>query len=336
MFESARLKITAWYMLIVMFISVLFSLYIYHSVTLELEQGFRRMEVRYEIDTQSGFIIARPPLLDPGYLEASERRVALTLVYINIAILGFSAAASYFLAGKTLRPIKVMVDEQHRFVADASHELRTPLTAAKTSIEVGLRDKELTLGQAKELLESTLEEVDTMQSLSNNLLRLSQFQKNGKEPAQEVIMNKVISKTMKKIEPLAQKKNIKLDLKTDTENEYKVKADEESLKELFFIFLDNAIKYSPEETTITVSLEKKDHIVLVSIQDQGIGIEAKDIPHIFDRFYRADKSRSKNTVAGYGLGLSIAQKIVQTYNGTINVKSKPGEGTSFIIRLPIS
>ncbi len=199
MFESARLKITAWYMLIVMCISILFSLYIYRSVTRELEQGFRRMEVRYEIDTQSGFIVTRPPLLESGYLEASEGRVALTLIYINIAILGFSTAASYFLAGKTLKPIKIMVDEQHRFVADASHELRTPLTAAKTSIEVGLRDKELSLSQAKELLESTLEEVDTMQALSNNLLRLSQFQKNGKDPKREIIINKVLSKSVKKI-----------------------------------------------------------------------------------------------------------------------------------------
>src|SRR5205823_3079873 len=132
-----------------------------------------------------------------------------------------------------LKPIKTMEEEQHRFVADASHELRTPLTAAKTSIEVGLRDKELTLAQAMELLEGTLEEVDTMQALSNNLLRLSQFQTKGIDMTQKVVVNKTLSKSIQKVMPLAIKKEIIIESKFGVEAEYIVQADEESLKELF-------------------------------------------------------------------------------------------------------
>jgi signal transduction histidine kinase len=98
--------------------------------------------------------------------------------------------------------------------------------------------------------------------------------------------------------------------------------------------LDNAIKYSPSNKEIKIESEKSNHSIAITVSDQGIGIDQKDLPHIFDRFYRADKSRSKTS--GYGLGLSIAKKIVETHKGSLTVRSGKDKGTSFIIRLPLT
>jgi signal transduction histidine kinase len=108
-----------------------------------------------------------------------------------------------------------------------------------------------------------------------------------------------------------------------------------SLVELFAILLDNAVKYSPEGSAVTVSGgHEKDRRLTVSVSDQGVGIAAADLPHIFDRFYQADRSRSKDHSTGYGLGLSIAQKIVELHQGSIEVSSQLGHGTVFTVTLP--
>jgi len=135
MFRSARFKLTAWYLLIIMLISALFSLVIYRGVTLELEMRFSLIEQRFEMQN---FRMNHPPLSSPPLFEedlaTAKRRVLMMLLYINGVILVFSGGAGYFLAGRTLGPIENALEEQKRFVADASHELRTPLTALKTSI----------------------------------------------------------------------------------------------------------------------------------------------------------------------------------------------------------
>jgi two-component system, OmpR family, sensor histidine kinase CiaH len=112
-----------------------------------------------------------------------------------------------------------------------------------------------------------------------------------------------------------------------------VRGEKSSLTELFTILLDNALKYSPPETVISISSEILRHEVKVSVVDQGVGISAADLPHIFERFYRGDKSRSQ--VDGFGLGLSIAKKIVESYNGTISVSSQLGQGSSFTVTFPL-
>ena len=179
MFRSARVKLTGWYLLIIMLISMVFSAVIYTSTTRELERGFRRAEMRFrgeELDTPCPR--QRPEHLRFSFtedIEAAKKRVVLNLLMINGAILAFSSAAGYFLAGKTLRPIEATMEEQKRFVADASHELRTPLTALKTSIEVALRKKRLVDKDSRAIMESSLEDIDGLESLANNLLSLTQY-----------------------------------------------------------------------------------------------------------------------------------------------------------------
>ena len=150
MFNSARLKLTAWYLLIIMTISVCFSLAIYFNLSRELDSNYQRLYHRYQI--RSDFIPddspAPLPPIDQGFIDASKEHIGLTLLFTNLLILVVSTSAGYFLAGRTLKPIKDSLDEQNRFVADASHELRTPLTALRTSIEVNLRDGAMTKEQA--------------------------------------------------------------------------------------------------------------------------------------------------------------------------------------------
>lgn len=146
------------------------------------------------------------------------------------------------------------------------------------------------------------------------------------------MLSEVIDHAVKKVLPLAKKKHI--EIQSQQPEQYSLKGDKQSLKQLFVILLDNAIKYSSSKTTVTITTKKSDHSVSIDIADQGIGIEKKDISRIFDRFYRIDNSRTRQEVSGYGLGLSIAKKIVDEHKGTLSVKSEKGKGTTFTIQLP--
>lgn len=323
-------------MLIIMMVSLLFSVVIFIGVNRELSRFERLSQLRRERGGE-GFLIPMPPrglpILDPEVIGETRNRLVAVLVLVNLGILGISGAAGYFLAGKTLKPIAQMMDEQNQFIADASHELRTPLTALKTTTEVALRDKKLTFKQAKALLVDNLEEINNLQILSNNLLQLAQQEEvNGTINLGEVSLNEIFAEATEKADSLARKKEIKIVAET---KDYQFKGDKNSLVELLIILFDNAIKYSPAKSTINVKATKTDHMIQISVSDQGMGIEKTDLPHIFDRFYRADKSRTGGTAHGYGLGLPIAKKIVEMHNGTISVASVLKKGTTFTIKLPL-
>lgn len=329
MFQSARVKLTAWYLLIIMCISIVFSLVIYNGINREFER-FERVEI-FRVYSERVLFRQIPSSESPTMIEEARSRLTLTLILINLGILGLSGIAGYFLAGRTLRPIAKMMDEQNRFITDASHELRTPITALKTSLEVNLREKNLSAGEVRELLKSNLEEVDNLQGLSDDLILLAQSQKFDRSLFAMENIQEIVKQAAKRVEPLAKKKDIaiRLHLLDST-----LEADRKSLTELFVILLDNAIKYSPKNSKITITNKEHDGQIILSVEDQGVGIDEKDVPFIFDRFYRAEKSRTKNAVFGYGLGLSIARKIVDIHRGDITVKSKKNKGTAFTIRLP--
>lgn len=341
MFHSARIKLTAWYLVIIMAVSISFSAFIYQGISTEFERSLNAIETRLEL-RRLGFL---PP---PGQeelfiqdLEEAKEGVLIILVYTNIVIFVFSALFGYFLAGRTLKPIELSMEEQKRFVADASHEFKTPLTSLQTSIEVALRDKKLNLKEAKELLADSLNDVQNLNSLSNNLLGLSRFQNDDKLSKEKVNITEIVNSAVKKMIPIAKNKKIKIEVKT---KKIMMSANRESLDRLFTILLDNAIKYSDKDKIVKLSLGKSSFAVgsipgkssvIIEIKDQGFGIPKKEIPHIFDRFYRVDVSRSKEQVSGFGLGLSMAKEIVDLHKGVISVRSNLGKGSTFRIILPI-
>ncbi len=329
MFAKARIKLTTWYLLIIMLISIFFSVAIYRVLTNELSRVERVQRLRQE--RQLSLRPANRPVLDPELVEETKDRIKIILFLINLGILGASSLAGYFLAGRTLRPISEMVDEQNRFITDASHELRTPITSLKTEIEVNLRDRNLTEETGK-ILRSNLEEVNNLQNLSDNLIRLNKYQQINDANFEKASLLAITDQAIKIVANLAKHKSIIIINKI---KDVEIDGLRQSLTELFVIFLDNAIKYSHENKKVTLSSKKENNSVVVYIKDEGIGIAQKDLPHLFSRFYRVDKSRTKTDTQGYGLGLSIAKKIISQHNGSITMESKLKYGTTFVITLPI-
>lgn len=321
MFTQASLRLTAWYVAILMVLSLTFSTWVYIETT---------HEVRSTLNAQASHPLARllpnpdvAEYLEQQYNE-SRARILGSLVLLNVGVLVAGSFMSYFLARRTLKPIEDALDAQNRFTADASHELRTPLTTMKTEIEVALRNKTLPANEARSLLQSNVEEIDRLSKLAEGLLILA---RTGDKPAlQKVAVHEVLEKAVKRFEPLAALKRITI--QRHVKAQY-AQADEPHVDGILGILLDNAIKYSPEKSTISLDLRRQDGSVCLTVHNTGPGIPADDLPHIFDRFYRADSARATD---GYGLGLSIAHKLATNMNGTIAVKSAKG-GTTFTVRL---
>lgn len=271
----------------------------------------------------------RPPLFDPEIIQEARTRLLLTFGILNLGICLLAGGAGYFLAGKTLRPIQEMVDEQKRFITDASHELRTPLTSLRTEIEVAMRDKKLTANSARKLLESNLEEVVHLQLLSDSLLSLATTQTVAKNAYTTFTVTDLIEVSLKKVSGMAKKK--KIEIKKQLTNAF-ILGDKQALGEVIVIMLDNAIKYSQKSSSVTIKAIKKNNSVQIHVIDQGIGIAKHERLSIFDRFYRADKARAGGETSGYGLGLSIAKKIVEEHQGTISVSGNTE--TIFTVVLP--
>lgn len=338
MFYTARLKLTAWYLVIIMAVSLSFSAVIYRALTIEVERFGRIQRSRIENQIKNGVIIQfndRPPypmalpVEDAEVVNFIKRRILMTLAVVNSTIFVLAGALGYLLAGRTLRPIADMVEEQNRFISDASHELRTPLTALKSTLEVHLRDKNLNLTSAKKVIRDSIEEVNTLQSLSDSLLTLAQYQKPGNDANREKLpLSEIILEAIRQVTPLAKEKNITIKHTITNTN---ITGSRYHFIDLFVILLDNAIKYSHASGTVTISTLKADNSITITIRDEGIGIAKKDLPHIFDRFYRTDSARTKNAHNGYGLGLAIAKKITDRYHGHIKVESKIGKGSTFTL-----
>jgi len=339
MFHSTYLKLTFFYVLVVMFISIAFSGAIYRISALELGRGLGRQTRALNdlpIDKRLPVTLQELEKIRQEQIELSSSNLIEDLIYFNLLILILSSAGSYFFARRTLKPIEDMIEAQNRFTADASHELKTPLTAMKTEIEVSLRDKRFSLDKAKELFLSNLEEISKLELLSGALLKMAKYKEESEENFKQIDLSQVIVGAYEKVEGLAKDKEIKFENKLEKIN---TRGDEASLKELFVILLDNAIKYSPKRSKVSIDISKEGKWAIVKITDRGIGIKASDLPHIFDRFYRADNSRCKNPPVGgcdgYGLGLSIAKQIVDLHNGEISVKSTPGKGSRFLVKFHI-
>lgn len=326
------------YALIVMIISVGFSLAIYQISSQEINRGLgnQASAIRQLPDSPTIPLVQRLDEIRAQETESSNNRLRTNLIYFNLLILLLAASGSYLLARRTLNPIEEMMDAQQRFTADASHELKTPLTAMKTEIEVGLRNEKISKTEAKKLLQSNLEEIAKLETLSSALLKLTMYSEEVKNEFSKVSLSEIIIEAFNRIESLADQKNINIALQGISESkDLIITGDKQSLIELFVILFDNAIKYSPNDSRVCLNIETTDHKIRISVKDSGIGIKALDLPHIFDRFYRADHSRNKDQVSGYGLGLSIAKRIVEIHKGKICAKSIASKGSEFIIEINI-
>jgi len=218
---------------------------------------------------------------------------------------------------------------QKRFVQDASHELKTPLTIMKGELEVTLK-RQRSVNEYVDILKSNLEEIDRMIRIKENLLTLSCLdEKKLTLDIEKFDVQLLLKDIIDDVKVLADRKKIAVQFKNMKRTN--ISGDQNQLKQVFFNIFDNAIKYTPDGGTISLRVENSGKDVLIKIQDNGTGIISEDLPYVFDRFYRADKSRGSG---GSGLGLSISKAIVEAHKGTIVVSSTPGKGTQLTIFLP--
>ena len=317
--------LTGWYLLIIMLLSISFSVVIHKILTQEVVRYARIQQIRMERRLHIA-------IDDDDLIKEITKRITIALIAINGAIFFISGGLGYILAGKTLEPIKEMMDEQNRFISDASHELRTPLTSLKTSMEVHLREKNATLEGANSLIKESILEVNRLQTLSENLLQIAQYESNENLVKHEQVNIKdIIQVALKKTSSLMKSKQIdSINQLIDT----LVMGNSYALVDLLVILIDNAVKYSQSGSKMYIKTKSSTKSVVIRVIDEGIGIEKKDLPHIFERFYRANSARTKIYAGGYGLGLSIAKKIVDVHKGSIVAKSSVGKGSEFIVTLP--
>jgi two-component system OmpR family sensor kinase len=230
---------------------------------------------------------------------------------------------------QTLERLESIFTSQQRFLADVSHELRTPLTVIKGNVALMRRINTVD----EEIMASIDQESNRLTRLVGDLLLLAQAE-TGKLPLQQecLELDSLLFEVMQEMHVFSEGKvNIRL-----TEiDQIQILGDRDRLKQVLINLISNAIQYTPKGGEISLSLSKADKKAHLIIRDTGPGIPAEDLPHIFERFYRTEKSRTRSKASGFGLGLSIAYWIVYNHDGKIDVDSTEGEGTAFTISLPM-
>ncbi|MBE6081283.1 HAMP domain-containing sensor histidine kinase [Acidilutibacter cellobiosedens] len=223
--------------------------------------------------------------------------------------------------------------ERKDFVANVSHELRTPLSSIKILSESLLSENEENIEIYREFLQDIDSEVDRLNNIISDLLSLTTL---GKENIilnyRTTYINFLLEKIVLSMKPLAEKKSIKLTL--ILEEKVQISIDQDKIQQAVINVIDNAIKYTQQNGLIEIKLYTLEQYAVIAIKDNGIGIPEDCIPHIFERFYRVDKARSRET-GGTGLGLSISWQIVSLHKGIIEVDSQYGKGSTFYIKLPL-
>lgn len=327
MFQSAVFRLTVWYVALVMTLSLLFSVTLFAVASNEFGRALgppRPGEKQLFVTDDNAMINTREQRI-----SESNSRLVVSLVFFNISVLLGGTAISYWLAKRTLEPIEEAHEAQARFASDAAHELRTPLAAMQSEIEVSLRAKKASKEAYRETLESTIEEVGRLRVLTDQLLQLASNQTITKTAFD---VEQAVMEAVTRIVSRAQQKDIGVE---NTVSSALALGSLEHTVEILVILLDNAVKYSPSKTELTVTSMVKDNRVLLSVTDQGQGVAKEEHDKIFERFYRADNSRSKVQVDGYGLGLSLAKRLADEQHGELQVESDGVHGSTFTLSLPV-
>lgn len=240
---------------------------------------------------------------------------------------------SIYLTNKTIKPIKESFEKQKEFIANASHELKTPLTIIRTNTSLVLSNSRETVESQSKWLNYINNQIERMAKLIDEMLSLAKLD-TGKELENFTVfdISKLINNVLLTFEAVLFENNI--ELSSNIEEDITIKGDRESIKKVFSILLDNAIKYTNKNGKIDVELIKDKNKIKLKIKNTGEGIKKEDLDKIFERFYRVDTSRARDT-GGYGLGLSIAKSIVESHNGKIYAESNIGKDTTFIIEFTI-
>lgn len=282
-------------------------------------------------------VYVRRDMMDKRVIVFTSNSVIKSSLHSSLfisALLFFGGMAvifliSLFLSGLAVKPVKRAWEQQKQFVADASHELKTPLTVILANNNIMMSHKDATIEDERQWLESTEEEAGHMKKLIDNMLFLAKSDAGtARVQLSEVDFSEIVEGCALNFEPVAFEKGVMID--AQIEENVVLTGDATQLNQLAHILVDNAVKYADPDTAVTIRLRRRGDHAEFSVNNKGSVINSEELSRIFDRFYRAEKSR---TTKGYGLGLSIAQRIVSDMNGKITVESSEASGTTFTVRI---
>ncbi len=264
--------------------------------------------------------------------DAALQRLLIVILIVGGAVLAVSCVGAWFLATKALDPIEQAFRRQQEFAADASHELRTPLTVIRSASDLLAQHASEPLSANAELLDDIRQEIGRMERLTADLLTLARSDLGQLDLAVGTVdVASLAADAVRRVTPLAKEHGIDLTC-SNAAKALTVEGDPDRLSQVLLILLDNALKHTSRGDRITVATRTQGSEVVIEVNDTGEGISAEHLSRIFDRFYRADQSRSRQQ-GGAGLGLAIAQAIAAAHGGHLTLTSARGHGTSAVLRL---
>jgi signal transduction histidine kinase len=277
-----------------------------------------------------------------GYMQVEiptterDRSIAsllISMVLISPLILIGLGVSSYVVAGKAAAPLQESIEKMKSFVADAGHELNTPISILRARLET-LERKYTRLQIDTTELNLALKSMSRMEKVIEDLMLLTEFGSGLPLSArQEVILAILVDDIQKEFSDRFRLKGVSLNIQVN--NEARVRGEPSALHRAIANLVENALRYTDAGGQVTLTLSCAEGSASLAVTDTGIGISEEDLKKIFDRFFRSDKSRSR-TSGGVGLGLAIAQTIIHSHGGKINVSSRPGEGSHFQVLLPLA
>ena len=303
-------------------------------------QGDRYRQISFLLHTQQGqnwgYLQVGRSLQDFDTYVANVRRVLLIGVPLVMLLV---VAASWWLSGLAIRPIYQSYLQMQQFTADAAHELRTPLAAIQAKAQSDLMLPSLSENKAKDTLKTIVRQNKRLSYLVADLLTLCRIDGElssnvpNRTKQERISLPDLIIEVEEELAALAMASEIKLTSQIKISQPIEVLGDRQQLYRLITNLVTNAIQYTPAGGQVRLSLTEEHHDAVICVRDTGIGIAKKEQKRIFDRFYRVDKARSRSK-GGSGLGLAIARAIALAHNGSLEVQSEIGKGSSFTIKLP--
>lgn len=293
----------------------------------------RRLNLRFQLETRPDGTV-RVAFADQSWESSSLRTLILNCLLVWALAMAAFFFVGLFLSSLALRPVETAWKQQRQFVADASHELKTPLTVILANTGIVLAHPSDTVSAQSKWLEYTQEEARQMKGLVEDLLFLAKSDAARQEfQTAQVDLSELVQGCLLPFEPVAFEAGVRLDAQMDPG--LIPTGDEAQLRRLVRILLDNGVKYAGAEGAVSLTLTRQQDKLRLTVRNTGAPIPPEHLPHLFERFYRADAARNR-AQGGYGLGLAIAKAIVEHHRGRISVSSAVESGTVFTVLLPKS
>lgn len=314
---SSRMRQTKWRLTLVYTVVIIFVIGVLNISIYELFSQRFSQNIFSRIETESHENLSKEELSRVASEELFE-----TMIMIDIILFVLVFALSFYLSRQALRPIDNAYQEQKKFLGNVAHELRTPLTVMKTGLEAySLSEK----NNNSDIIGQSIAEIDHMSNILNDLIFLVKNETVAGYSHGDISLSEILESEMGKILSYAQSKNV--NISSDIHSSKLISANPTEIRQLIKNLLKNAIDYNRPGGTVTGAISETSNHVTLSIKDTGIGIDEADIPKVFDRFFRADSSRSNDTNST-GLGLAIVKSIAEKYRAQISIESKKGVGTT--------